>query len=551
MIRTPNLDRLAAEGMRFDNAYVAGPICSPSRSAIATGMWQIETDTQHHRRNRADGYHLPQGVQIFTHYLRQAGYHTSNVVTAADGVRGTNKTDFNFTLDEQPFDATDWSRRAPGQPFYAQINFSEAHRVWRRDPVHPVDPDRITPPPYYPNVPAVREDWAMYYDSIQQLDTKIGKILQRLEQEKLLESTIIAFFGDNGRAMPRGKEYLYEGGIHTPLIVRVPKQFSIEGAGQGVVRKDLVSCIDLTVTTLELAGIKKPAHMSGISFLGPNRTSREFVYAARDRGDETPDRIRSVRDKRFKYIRNYRPEIPYTAENADRDVEIPTLRVMRQMHEKGQLTPLQARFMAPRKPTEEFFDLVSDPHETVNLADSPTRRKDLDRLRGAMDRWIAETHDKGAIPENPLSMQTPREIENRTQVQGWCTRNYSDCRLSTANGRMLVRCSGKLNLVRRSYVCEGGAMELRFSVRSKTAPPQRFHWGSVMDVDNPDNWLALDAKPDGEAHECSVPFDAKGHLAVLAFDFEKVEGVAEFDWIRLFRRTPAGNKLEVEWRFDK
>ena len=549
VIRTPHLDRLAAEGMRFDNAYVTGPICSPSRSAIATGMWQISIDAQHHRRNPKDGYHLPRGVDVFTHYLSRAGYHTSNVITAADGVRGAGKTDYNFTLDTPPFDGTDWRQHAPGQPFYAQINFKEAHRVWHRDPVNPVDPALITPPPYYPNVLAVREDWAMYYDSIQQLDTSIGKVLERLEREKLMENTIIAFFGDNGRAFPRGKEYLYEGGIHTPFIVRVPKQLSIEGAGHGVVRKDLVSCIDLTVTTLELAGIKKPAHMSGVPFLGPRRASREFVYAARDRGDETPDRIRSVRDQRFKYIRNYHPEIPYTAENADRDVEIPTLRVMRQMHARGQLTPLQARFMAPRKPAEEFFDLASDPHETVNLADSPAHRKDLDRLRGAMDRWIAETHDTGAIPENPQNMQTPREIENRTQVQGWCTHNYSDCRLSTANGRMVVSCSGKVNLVRRSYVSAGGPLELRFSVRSKDAPPRRFYWGTVMDFDNPDHSLPIQPPPGPESHEYHLPFEADGQLALLAFDFGKAEGIAEFDWIRLFRRTPTGSTLEAEWRF--
>lgn len=224
---------------------------------------------------------------------------------------------------------------------------------------------------------------------------------------------------------------------------------------------------------------------------------------------------------------------------------------MRQMHEKGELTPLQARFIAPRKPAEEFFDLENDPHETVNLADSPAHRKELERLRGVLDRWIAETHDQGAIPENPQNMQTPREIENRTQVQGWCTRNYTDCRLSQANGRMVVSCSGKVNLVRRSYVCEGGAMELRFSVRSTTAPPRRFHWGSVMDFDNPKHWLPVQAPADGDAHECNLAFTVPGHLARLSFDFEQAEGTAEFDWIRLFRQTPEGNKLEAEWRFDR
>ena len=243
-IATPNLDRLASEGMRFDNAYVTNPICSPSRSAILTGMWQIAIDAQHHRSHRSDGYMLPEGVLPFTHYLREAGYHTSNVVKPAEGVRGTGKTDFNFTLAQPAYDGTDWSQRKPGQPFYAQVNFNEAHRVWKRDTQNPVDPATITPPPYYPNTAAVREDFAMYYDSIQQLDAKVGKVLARLERENLLENTIVVFFGDNGRAMPRGKEYLYEGGIHTPFLVRVPKSMQVEGAGHGVARKDLISCID-------------------------------------------------------------------------------------------------------------------------------------------------------------------------------------------------------------------------------------------------------------------------------------------------------------------
>lgn len=555
VIRTPNLDRLAADGMRFDNAYVTNPICSPSRSAILTGMWQIAIDAQNHRAHRADGYRLPDRVKPFTHYLRAAGYHTSNVITAAEGVRGTHKTDFNFNLADAPFDGTDWKQRAPGQPFYAQINFSESHRVWKRDPVHPVDPDRITPPPYYPNVPAVREDWAMYYDSIQQLDTKIGKVLDRLEQEKLLDSTIIVFFGDNGRAMPRGKEYLYEGGIATPLIVRIPKQFEIEGAGRGVVNKDLVSCIDLTATTLELAGVRTPGHMHGVPFLGPNRKKREFVFAARDRGDETPDRIRAVRDAQYKYIRNYRPEVPFTAENADRDTEIPTLRVMRQMwarepFQKGELNALQARFMVPTKPREELFNLEKDPYETVNLAESPAHREQLNKLRAAMDRWIRETGDTGATPEKLSAMERPNEIENRVQVDGWCTRNYTDCVLSRAVSSMHVKCAGKVNLVRRSIVTEGGRMQLRFSASSHGAALKTFAWGAITDFDNPKNARAIDFIVDGNPHEYAIEFPVEGHLAKLTLDFGQQAGEVDFQWIALSRMHPERNDLIKEWRFD-
>ncbi|HLJ14590.1 MAG TPA: sulfatase [Bryobacteraceae bacterium] len=555
VIRTPNLDRLAAEGMRFDNAYVTGPICSPSRSAIMTGMWQIAIDGQNHRAHRTDGYHLPEGVKPFTHYLREAGYHTTNVTTPAKGVKGAGKTDYNFNLDAPPFDGTDWRQRAPGQPFYAQINFHEAHRVWTRDPLHPVDPNKITPPPYYPNVPAVREDWAMYYDSIQQLDTAIGKVLERLHNERLMDNTIIAFFGDNGRAMPRGKEYLYEGGIATPFIVWVPKQLPVEGASRGVVRKELVSCIDLTATTLELAGIRTPSHMHGVPFLGPNRQTRSVVFAARDRGDETRDRIRSVRDARFKYIRNYRPDVPYTAENADRDVEIPTRRVMRQMQanepfQKGWLNELQAKFMASRKPAEEFFDLAADPYETVNLVDSADHAEALNSLRAALDKWIQETGDTGAIPEKRSAIQRPNEIENRVQVDGWCTHNYSDCVLSRTPISMHVRCGGKVNPVRRSIVTEGGRMQLRFSARARGAVLKTFAWGAITDFDNPKNMRPVEFIADGEPHEYTVEFPVEGHLAKLSFDFGPGAGEADFEWIGLYRRQQNRDELIKEWRFD-
>ena len=550
VIRTPNLDRLAADGMRFDNAYVTNPICSPSRSAIMTGMWQISIDGQNHRAHRTDGYRLPANIKPFTHYLREAGYHTSNVTTPAEGVKGTNKTDYNFNLDTKPFDGTDWKQRAPGQPFYAQINFNEAHRVWKRDPLHPVDPDKITPPPYYPNVAAVREDWAMYYDSIQQLDTAIGKVLQRLEHEGLMDNTIIAFFGDNGRAMPRGKEFLYEGGIATPFIVWVPRQLNIEGAGRGVVSKRLTSCIDLTATTLELAGITTPSHMHGIPFLGPNRKDRSVVFGARDRGDETVDRIRSVRDARYKYIRNYRPDVPYTAENADRDVEIPSLRVMRQMHDhepfqKGRLNEVQAKFMAPRKPAEEFFDLEKDPFETVNLVDSRPHGEALNKLRAAMDKWIRETGDTGAVPEKPSAMQRPDEIENRIQVDGWCTHNYSDCVLSRTSSSMHVHCAGKVNLVRRSIVTEGGQMQLKFSARAQGAVLKTFAWGAITDFDNPKNVKTVDFQADGNPHEYTVDFPVEGHLAKIGFDFGAGAGEVDFERIALYR----GKELVKDWRF--
>jgi hypothetical protein len=354
--------------------------------------------------------------------------------------------------------------------------------------------------------------------------------------------------------MPRGKEYLYEGGIATPFIVWVPEQIGIEGAGRGVVRKELTSCIDLTATTLELAGIRTPSHMHGVPFLGPNRKTRSVLFAARDRGDETPDRIRSARDARFKYIRNYRPEIPYTAENADRDVEIPTLRVMRQMYasepfQEGRLNELQARFMAPRKPAEEFFDLERDPYETVNLVGNPAHASALNKLRAAMDQWIHETGDTGAAPEKRSAMQRPDEIESRVQVDGWCTYNYSDCVLSRTPSSLHVRCGGKVNLVRRSIVTEGGRMQLRFSARARGAVLKTFAWGAITDFDNPKNVKPVEFVADGQPHEYTVEFPVEGHLAKLTFYFGAGAGEVDFEWLGLYRQNGDRHELVKEWRY--
>ena len=257
-----------------------------------------------------------------------------------------------------------------------------------------------------------------------------------------------------------------------------------------------------------------------------------------------------MRDERYKYIRNYRPDVPYIAENADRDVEIPSLRVMRQMQagepfQKGRLNEVQAKFMAPRKPAEEFFDLERDPYETVNLADSPAHAVALNKLRGALDKWIAETGDTGAATEKRSAMQRPNEIEYRVQVDGWCTHNYSDCVLSRTPASMHVHCAGKVNLVRRSIVTEGGRMQVRFSARSHGAVLKTFAWGAITDFDNPKNIRAVEFVADGNAHEYSVDFAVEGHLAKIGFDFGAGKGEVDFERIALYR----DKELIKEWRF--
>jgi N-sulfoglucosamine sulfohydrolase len=409
-VQTPNLDKLAAQGIRFTNAFTTGPVCSASRSAMITGMFQTSIGAHNHRSHRDDGYTLPAPVRLITEYFRQAGYFTANVKTAAPGVAGSGKTDFNFQF-KHAFDGSDWDQRKPGQPFFAQLSISITHRGahWKNLPKkleNPVDPAAVGLPPYYPDHPVAREDWATYLDSIEVMDGYMGKILKRLDDEGLADNTVIIFIGDHGRCHVRGKQWLYDGGIHIPLLVRWPAKIR---AGQ--VCDDLVSAIDISATVLKVAGIEPPKYMEGKVFLSPDAkgfwrpvAQHDYIIAARDRCDETIDHIRCVRTKRYKYIRNFLPDRPYTQPNAYKEQNYPMLNLMKKLYAQGKLTPVQTLFMAPRKPVEELYDLTADPWEINNLATSPEHQQTLKRMRAILDRWIRETGDKGQFPEKPSAI---------------------------------------------------------------------------------------------------------------------------------------------------
>jgi arylsulfatase A-like enzyme len=396
LVRTPNLDRLAAQGVRFTHAFTTAPVCSSSRSAFNTGMYQTSIGAHHHRSHREDGYRLPQGVRLITDYFRERGYFTCNVRNAAPNVPGTGKTDFNFTA-EKPYDGTHWNQRKPGQPFFAHLNFRETHKgpafPEARKQEYLVDPAKVPLPPYYPDHPVVRDEFANYLDTADLLDTRIGAALRRLEQDGLADNTAVFFFGDNGRCLIRGKQWCYDAGVHVPLIVRWPG-----GAAAGTVREDPVSAIDITATSLALAGIE-PRKMQGRVMLGPGAARRDHVFAARDRCDMTVDRIRSVRTRRYNYIRNFMPERPYTQYNEYILKQYPTLTVMKELHAKGKLSGPELLFMQPRKPEEELYDVNADPHEIKNLAGSPEHEGILRDLRGKVQGWIQETNDQGRFPE--------------------------------------------------------------------------------------------------------------------------------------------------------
>ncbi len=405
LVHTPNLDRLAAEGVRFERAYATCPVCSPSRSAMLTGMYQTTIGAHHHRSNRDTP--LPDGVRFLTDYLREAGYFTVNGNAERPGRPG--KQDFNFKVDH-PYDGTDWGGRKPGQPFFAQLHFSEAHRTFHADPDHPVDPDAAELPPYYPDDPLARLDWALYLETIQHLDKKVGAVLDRLEAEGLADNTVVFFTSDHGRAMVRGKQWLYEGGIRVPMIVRWPGRIK-----PGTVRRDLVSLLDLAPTWLRIAGLEPPAHLQGHDLFDTEFPPREWFVSARDRCDGTDDRIRCVVTPRYKYIRNFHPQVPYTQFNEYKTRQYPVLTLLGVLHERGELTPEQARFMAPYRPPEELYDLKQDPHEVHNLADDPAHTATLERLRAQLDEWICESGDRGQIPERPEEAFA----EDQVDVEQW------------------------------------------------------------------------------------------------------------------------------------
>ncbi|MCP4641312.1 MAG: sulfatase [bacterium] len=405
-VQTPNLDRFASQGVRYTQAYATAPVCSAVRSGFMTGMYQTTVGAHNHRSHRDDGYRLPEPVEPITEYFRKAGYYVSNAAGLSRNRGG--KTDWNFVPTRKPFDGTDWSQRKPGQPFFAQINFKLTHRTFQRDKDRPIDPATVDIPPYYPDHPLTRRDWADYLESLQVLDNQVGEVLARLDEEGLAENTIVFYFGDHGRPHVRGKQWLYQGGIHIPLIVRWP------GRIQPGVSNDLVSTVDFAPTAMSLAGFKPPSHWQGQVFVGPNSVKRDTAFAARDRCDETVDRIRCVCTDRYKYIRNFYPDRPYTQFNAYKKKQYPVLTLMEVLHKRGELTDAQAHFMAPTRPTEELYDLVADPHEVRNLADDPAHQETLKNLRAKLDDWMTATDDQGRFPEpTEVTDEWDREAQGR------------------------------------------------------------------------------------------------------------------------------------------
>ena len=432
--RTPVLDALAARGVRYTNAFAITGVCAPNRSCLITGVYP-STLGSHDMRSTT---RLPEQVRCFTAYLRDAGYYCSNNV----------KTDYNFAVpkdawrDESSRKAH-WRKRGAGQPFFSVFNFTVCHESQIRQPDKSFfkntrrltadqrhDPAQVSLPPFHPDTPEVRQDWARYHDLITAMDYQAGDVLKQLEQDGLAEETIVFFFSDHGAGMPGCKKWVWESGLHVPLIVHVPARFRQRAPiGPGETTDRLVSFVDFAPTVLSLAGVSIPPHMQGRAFLGSQADPpRQYVYAIRDRMAERYDTVRVVRDKRYQYLRNYQPHWSWS-QHVSYTHLMPTMQVWERLFLAGKLNAVQARYFSPTKPIEELYDTQADPHQIHNLAGEPQYAEILGRMRAESIAWMTRTHDLGLLPEYEMH----RRAEGKTPLRR-CPRRLAQSTRPLASG---------------------------------------------------------------------------------------------------------------------
>ncbi len=400
-LATPNVDRLAREGTRFTHAYVTAPVCSACRSALITGTYQTSIGAHNHRSGRGDQQiALPAGVIPVPKLFQQAGYYTC-IGSGIAGNKRLGKTDYNFEWDKSIYDGPDWAGRKPGQPFFMQVQLHGGKyregKNWEETAKAALgtltDPASVELPAYYPRDEVLLHDWARYLDACRYTDWQVGQVIERLEAEKILDQTLVIFMTDHGISHARGKQFLYDEGTHVPLVIRGP------GIPRGGVRDDLVEHIDLPAISLAAAGIAIPPTVQGRNVFGKEYHPRAEIFAARDRCDETTERIRSVRTDRWLYIRNFHPDRPMLQPNAYKDNK-PILLRLRELHTAGKLDDLQERLLfAPTRPAEELYEWQTDRYQLHDLAGEPEHLAVLEKLRARLDRWMVETNDHGRTPE--------------------------------------------------------------------------------------------------------------------------------------------------------
>lgn len=409
LIETPNIDKLAKQGTLYTNTIMPVPVCSPVRSSIITGVMATTTGTHNHHSSRTpeSAIYLPEHIQTIPEVFKKAGYFAFN----------NGKDDYNFAYNRKDLYDQDYmehplygkkgvdiaySEMASNQPFFGQIQMSGGKEIFKADfkagVKVPMDRSKIELPPYLPNHPAIVEEFANHLDAIQVTDKKVGDIMKSLAENKLLDNTIVFFFSDHGMRLTRHKQFLYDGGLKVPLIIAdFRKDKAIKA---GAINEDLISGLDLGTSSLALADIAIPDYMEGKNMFDDAAAKREYVISTRDRCDFTIDRIRSVRSKEFKYIRNFMTDRPYL-QPTYMDVQgVEFVTVMKQLHDEGKLNEAQSKFLSDVRPSEELYDIVNDPFEINNLAEDANHSKTLATYAGVLEKWIADTDDKGQYPEN-------------------------------------------------------------------------------------------------------------------------------------------------------
>ncbi len=409
LIPTPNIDSLAQQGVLYKNAFMPAPVCSASRSSIITGVMSttIGAHNHHSSRTKQSAIKLPDNLKTIPELFKEAGYFTFN----------NGKDDYNFTYNRRELYTQDFKMHPlygkssvrlgletlkDKQPFFGQIQLYGGKEIFSssfKDNVKtPVDRSKIKLPPYLPDHPTIIEEYANHLDAIQITDEKVGDIIKKLRENNLIEKTIVFFFSDHGMRMTRNKQFLYDGGLHVPLIIADFTK-SNENIPAGSINNDLINGLDLGTSSLALAGIQIPKIMEGKNMFSDSE-KREYVISTRDRCDFTIDRIRSVRSIEFKYIRNFMTDRPYT-QPTYMDVDgIEFVQIMHELHDNNKLNPVQDKFLSDQRPSEELYDIQKDPFELNNLALDPDYKQTLNKYAGILEKWIKETDDKGQYPEN-------------------------------------------------------------------------------------------------------------------------------------------------------
>ena len=464
---TPNLSKLANEGVIYPNLYSTSGVCAPSRAALATGMYPSSIGANHMRTNSytkergLPAYEAvpPSEVKMISEWFRKAGYYCTN----------NYKTDYQFKAPVTAWDESSpyahWRNRNDNQPFFSVINFTDTHESglfepygfreietrlyhagdtsysWKNKgashannrmteeetPIHLPKDTKFNVPPYLVDNDVAQRDMWKLYNNIGEMDRQVGAVLKQLEDDGLLENTIVFFYGDHGGPLPREKRLIYDSGLNTPMIIRFPKKLQA-----GTKDNQLISFVDFAPTLLSLIGEEPKPYMQGQAFLGSFKDEqRDYIHAAADRFDAETDVIRAVRDKQFKYIRNYRPEQGYYLPIDYRE-RIPAMKELLRLRDEGQLNEDQKQWFRESKPKEELFDCSVDPFELNSLADNPAYQEKLNELSAEMDKWLESIEDNPDLPEAELIKKLWNDNDAQPVTSGPIIKNE--------NGKVTISC---------------------------------------------------------------------------------------------------------------